>query len=75
MINPESVQEWRGNPVTIEMLQLLEQEKARIMEAMANGNFLNMDSMEYSFGNTAHAVGEIAGINRVFQLLQEEENE
>ena len=75
MVNPEAVQEWRGNPVTIEMLNLLSQEKDRIMESMASGHLLNMDSMEESFGNTAHAVGEIAGISRVFELLQEAENE
>jgi len=75
MINPEAVQEWNANPVTVEMMGLLEKEKTRIMESMANGHFLNLDSMETTFGDYANAVGEVAGINRIFTLLQEAENE
>lgn len=75
MINPEAVQEWRGNPVTIEMLKLLEEEKQRIMEAMGSGQFMNLENMHEAFGSMAKAVGEVSGINRVFQLLQEAEDE
>jgi hypothetical protein len=75
MINPEAKQEWRGNPVTIEMMELLEQEKQRLMESMGYGHFLNLDNPMGSFGSAAKTVGAIEGINTVFKLLQEEEHE
>jgi hypothetical protein len=72
MINPEAVQEWKANPVTMEMMVLLEQEKQRLMESMANGHFLNMDNPMGSFGEAAETVGEIKGINQAVKLLSEE---
>ena len=71
MISPEAMQEWASNPMTIAFLELLEAEKQRIMEGLGNGHFLNFDNPTGSFGNAAHSVGEISGINRVFQLIQE----
>ena len=72
MINPEAREEWKGNPVTLEMLSVLEQEKQRLMEAMGNGNFLNLESMQESFGSTAKAVGAIEGIDIAAKLLKED---
>jgi len=72
MINPESIQEWKANPVTMEMMGALEKEKQRLMEAMGNGSFLNLDNPMGSFGEAAGMVGEIAGINTACKLLQEE---
>ena len=75
MINPEAAQEWKANPVTMEMLAVLENEKQRLMESMANGHFLNLDNPMGSFGSAAKIVGEIEGINTAVKLLQEEDNE
>jgi hypothetical protein len=72
MINPEAVQEWRANIVTIEMVALLEKEKQRLMEAMGNGNFLNLENMQESFSATAKCVGVIEGIDTACKLLQED---
>ena len=72
MINPEAAEEWRGNPVTISMMELLEQERQRLMESMANGHFLNLDNPMGSFGSAAKTVGAIEGINQAVKLLQEE---
>ena len=72
MINPEAVQEWKANPVTMEMMTLLENERQRLMESMANGHFLNLENPMGSFGSAAKIVGEIEGINTAVKLLQEE---
>ena len=72
MINPEATQEWKANPVTIEMMGVLEQEKQRLMESMANGHFLNLVNPMGSFGSAVKIVGEIEGINQAVKLLQEE---
>ena len=71
-MSPEAKQEWKGSPVTIEMMDILEKEKQRLMEAMGNGNFLNLENMQESFGATAKCIGEIAGIDTACKLLQEE---
>ena len=75
MINPEAVQEWRANPVTMEMMVLLGKEKQRLLEAMGNGHYLNLENMEESFGNAAKCVGMVEGIDRFFNLIKEEEDE
>jgi len=72
MINPEAIQEWKVNPVTVQVMALLEKEKNRILESMGNGHFLNLENMEESFGNAAKCIGEIQGISRFFDLLEEE---
>ena len=72
MINPEAKQEWLSNPVTLEVLVLLGKEKQRLLESMGNGNFLNLESMEESFGNAAKNVGVVEGIDLVVELLQED---
>ena len=71
MINPEAKEEWKSNPVTLEMLVVIEQEKTRLVEAMGNGNFLNLENMQESFGAMAQCIGEIAGLNTASKLLQE----
>jgi len=73
MINLESKQEWQANPVTMEMMKLIEVEKQRLIKGLADGNYLNLQSMEGSFGETARCVGEIAGITSVENLLSKEE--
>lgn len=75
MASPEAMQEWKANPVTIDVMALLENEKKRIMELMGNGFFLQLDSKDATFANIAKQVGVIEGIDKVFELLEEDENE
>lgn len=75
MTNPEEIQEWRSNPVTLEMMVLIEREKQRLMESMGHGHFLNLDNPMGSFGSAAKTVGAIEGINTVFKLLQGDKHE
>jgi len=75
MVNPEAVQEWKANPVTLAMMELIEQEKQRLMEAMANGHFLNLENMEESFGNTAKFVGKCEGLDTLKNIVEEEADE
>jgi len=71
MINPEALEEWKANPITLQVMKLLEQEKQNLLEGMGNGHFLNLENMEESFGNAAKCVGVVEGISRFFDLLEE----
>ncbi len=72
MIHSEALEEWKANPVTRQVMQLLEEAKQQLLEEMGRGNYLNLQSMEESFGNTAKAVGVVEGIDRFFNLLEKE---
>ena len=74
MINPEAVQEWMANPVTIEMMGMLKKEKQSILESIGQGHFFTPENMEETFGNTSKVIGVIEGIDKFFNLLKEAKN-
>jgi hypothetical protein len=73
-MNPEALEEWRGNPITRQVMELVKEEKQRLLESMGNGHFLNLENMEESFGNAAKCVGVVEGVGMFFSLLDREEN-
>jgi len=75
MVNPEAVQEWKANPVTMAMMEAIEEYKQNLLYAMAQGHYYNPESMEETFGNTAKFCGEVQGIETLKRIITEEENE
>ncbi len=72
MINPEALEEWKANPMTRQVMALLNEEKQNLLVSMGMGHFLNLENMEESFGNAAKNVGVIEGIDKFFNLLERE---
>ncbi len=72
MITNEQFQEWKANPTTIEIFEILEKTKQALQNGLANGQTLCTTADE-THGSTARMVGNIEGLNQILDIEYKEE--
>jgi len=75
MISTDLLSEWKRYQVSGQVIKAMQEEKERLITAMAFGQFVNPSSMEETFGQIAKATGEIKGLNTFFQIIGEEDDD
>ena len=71
----DDLQEWHNHPVSIELMELMQEARDQLVEAMANGHFLNLGNMNETFAATAKAVGTLEGIDFFLNMVKETKDE
>jgi len=69
-IPKDELARWKLDSVSIELTRMMQEGLDILMEAMASGQFLNLENMQETFGMTAKAAGEIDGINHYFEIIE-----
>ena len=64
-ISAEELAVWKAHPTTVKVFDRLRDVKGAIMDKIAQGGTLNLESCENTQAKTALAVGKIAGINEL----------
>lgn len=74
-IPKDELERWKLNSVSIEVTRLLQEGRDHLTEAIASGQFLNLENMQETFGMTAKVLGEIDGINHYFEIIEGDKDE
>lgn len=69
-IKKDELAQWKADPVTIEVMDELEERLDWLISSMAAGQCFDQDNMESTFGATAHALGEIEGLQTFFRVIE-----
>jgi len=69
-IPKDELARWKLDSVSIELTRLMQEGLDILMEAMASGQFLNLENMQETFGMTAKALGKKNGINHYFEIIE-----
>lgn len=67
-IPKEMMQEWLQHPVTLEVLQCLQETRKHFQSQMLEGATLNLNSSENTALRTAQHLGIISGLNIILEM-------
>lgn len=70
MINKDELARWKVDPTTVAVMDELNERMEWLIAAMSSGQFFDPDSMSATHGATAHALGEIEGLQTFFRIIE-----
>ena len=69
-LSKEEFDQWRsGNPVTVEMHRIWENQRQELLEELGQGRTINMDSADNTLMLTVLKVGQIQGMNQLLNTV------
>ena len=74
-IPKDELERWKLDSVSIEVTRLMQEGRDHLMGAIASGQFLNLENMQETFGMSSKVLGEIAGINHYFEIIEGDKDE